>query len=202
MPQKFEDTYGKKDTYGNKPEMHAVMPQARSASGDNRRAWEYLKASHDKSAPLSLPPSLSEHLDELEKWATQNKLDARKDLAAFWALKIPAILSSAFAGVLGHFSLTTVSMIAGAIASVCVIIDGVHPKGMLRNTHLRAYHDIRILASSMMNKWRSRNRSSKDDNVVSGIIRDGEAERARIAAYVRDAETALRFEDTWTGPRA
>src|ERR1700686_1110722 len=52
----------------------------------------------------SVPRALSEHLRELEDWAIQNKLDARKDLAAFWILKIPAILSSASAGILGHFS--------------------------------------------------------------------------------------------------
>ena len=142
-----------------------------------------------------VPHALVDHLTELEEWATQNKLDARKDLASFWILKIPAILSSASAGILGHFSLTTVSVISGAIASVCVIIDGIHPRGMLRNTHLRAYHDIRILSSQMSSKWRSRSPASKDENVARAIIRDGEAERARIAAYVRDAETALRVEN-------
>jgi hypothetical protein len=137
---------------------------------------------------------LAEHLDELEQWAIHNKIDARKDLAGFWILKIPAILASASAGVLGHFALTTVSMIAGAVASVCVIIDGVHPRGMLRNTHLRAYHDIRILSTQMVNKWRSRNLSSNDENVARTIIRDGEPERTRIASYIRDAETALRYD--------
>src|SRR5689334_5204897 len=80
--------------------------------------------------------------DTLEKWAQENKKDADKDLITFWALKIPAILSSASAGVWAHFGLTGVSVVAGAIASLCVIADGLLPRGMLRNTHLRAYHDI------------------------------------------------------------
>lgn len=135
------------------------------------------RASEVRMREASLPPTLSAQLDDLEKWAIYNKRDARNDLVAFWFLKIPAILSSASAGILAHYSLATVSMFAGAIASVCVIVDGIHPRGMLRNTHLRAYHDIRFLASTMAIKWRSRNPASKVDNVVAGIIRDGEAER-------------------------
>jgi len=95
---------------------------------------------------------------------------------------------------LAHFELTTVSVFAGAIASLCIIIDGIHPRGMLRNTHLSAYHDIRILMSNMVAEWRSRSGSAKEDNVARRIIRDAETERQRVAAYVRDAETALRYK--------
>jgi len=134
---------------------------------------------------------LQDHLNELEDWAQANRRDARRDSIAFWSLKAPAIMASASAALLAQFGLTTVSVVAGAIASVCVIIDGIHPRGMLRNTHMRAYHDIGILHNKMVAEWRSRSVTAKDDNIARRIIRDSEAERERISAYIRDAETAL-----------
>ena len=141
-----------------------------------------------------MPEDLRQQLTELEQWAIANQSDARSDAIAFWSLKIPAILASACAGVVAHFDLTTVSVIAGAVASVCVIIDGVHPRGMLRNLHLRAYHDIRILSTNMVVLWRSRNSGANGDHTARQIIRNAEKERQRIAAYIRDAETSLKFK--------
>jgi hypothetical protein len=90
-----------------------------------------------------------------------------------------------------HFELTTISVVAGAIASLCVIIDGIHPRGMLRNIHLRAYHDLRFLSSRMMTAWRTRSGNAKPITAARKIIRDAEAERQKIANYLREAETAL-----------
>jgi hypothetical protein len=139
------------------------------------------------------------HLAELEQWAQGNLRDARHDAVAFWALKVPAILASASAGIWAHFNLPTVSVIAGAIASVCVIVDGIHPRGMLRNTHLRAVHDLRILTSRMTSQFRSSVGPTSSlghlDNTVRKIIRESEPERERIAAYIRDAETSLKPTD-------
>jgi hypothetical protein len=131
-----------------------------------------------------------DHLAELNEWAEANRRDARNDAVAFWVLKIPAILASASAGIWANFQLTTVSVIAGAIASVCVIVDGIHPRGMLRNTHLRAFHDLRMLMSHMTSQLRSS--AGQRENSIRKIIRESEAERERIAAYIRDAETALK----------
>jgi hypothetical protein len=48
----------------------------------------------------------------------------------------------------------------------------------------------------MVSKWRSRNKPSSDDeNISAKLIRDAESERTRIALYLRDAETALKFND-------
>jgi len=139
-----------------------------------------------------MPVALQQQLMELEQWSIANKNDARTDAIAFWSLKIPAILGSAGAGLLAHFNLTTVSLIAGAIASACVIIDGVNPRGTLRNIHLRAHHDLRILSTSMVAQWRSRNSSTTDDETARQIIRNAEKQRQSIATYIRDAETALK----------
>ena len=145
-----------------------------------------------------MPDELQDQLDEFETWAINNKNDARMDTFAFWMLKVPAILASASAGVWAQFNWTTVSVISGAIASLCVIIDGIHPRGMLRNTHLCAYHDIRNLTLHMMSEWRSRATNTNHDNVARKIISEVEPERQRIAEYVRNAETALKFEDKTT----
>jgi hypothetical protein len=134
--------------------------------------------------------NLDAELEHLKQWAAANLKDARKDALAFWAFKIPAILASASAGIWAHFELTTVSMIAGAIASVCVIVDGIHPRGMLRNTHLKAYHDIRMLMSSMASRVRST--AGTPEKTVREIIRESEPKRKRIETYIRDAETALK----------
>jgi hypothetical protein len=58
-----------------------------------------------------------DHLTELEQWAKANQKDARNDTFEFWALKVPAIVASASAGIWAHFEWTTVSVIAGAVES-------------------------------------------------------------------------------------
>ena len=132
----------------------------------------------------------TDHLTELEQWAKANQRDARHDAVAFWALKIPAIVASASAGISAQYHLTNFSLFAAAIASFCVIVDGIQPRGILRNIHLRAYHDIRFLTSHMMTQLRSS--EDRPENAVRKIIRDSEPERKRIAAYIRDAESALK----------
>jgi uncharacterized membrane protein YgaE (UPF0421/DUF939 family) len=142
-----------------------------------------------------MPEELRQHLAELEKWAVANERDRNHDAIAFWSLKIPAILASASAGTVAYFNLTAVSVFAGFIASICVIIDGVHPRGMLRNTHHLAFSDIRILANNMMVKWRTRNPKDSAEDIARRIILEAEKERRRIAIYIRDAEGALNFKN-------
>jgi hypothetical protein len=143
-----------------------------------------------------MPPALADQLSDLERWAIQNSKDARRDALAFWALKVPAIIASASAGLMAHFDLTSLSVVVGSVASLCIIVDAVHPRGMLRNTHLRAYHDIRNLTTQMTGQWRSRDRFKDEEAIARQIVRKAEIDRNRIAAYVRDAETALSPNDT------
>jgi hypothetical protein len=142
-----------------------------------------------------MPRDLQEVFLELAQWAKSTKSDAMRDAVAFWSLKGPAILASASAGLWAYFDLKVATVIMGAVASACVIIDGIHPRGMLRNIHLRAFHDIRVLIMNMANEWRSRSAGAKPDNVAKKIISNSGPERERIAKYVRDAETALRFKE-------
>jgi hypothetical protein len=72
---------------------------------------------------------------------------------------------------------------------------------MLRNTHLRAYHEIGMLTARMVSEWRSRDMRSDPETKARSIIKDAESEAQRISAYIRDAETALKIqaEETSTG---
>jgi hypothetical protein len=137
---------------------------------------------------------LQNHLRELEEWAATNKRDAFRDRVAFWSLKIPAILAAASAGLWAYLDLPAASALAGALAGLCVLIDGTQPRGLLRNTHLRAYRDLRTLAARMVTLWHTQNRNGRDETVAGQIIREAEAEQQRIAAYVRDADTALKYK--------
>lgn len=148
----------------------------------------------------SAEESLADYLAELEQWAGENWRDARRDAWAFWALKVPAIISSASAGVWAHLGWTTVTVISGAVASFCVAVDGIYPRGRLRNIHLRALSDIRALASDLTSKFRSS--EGQPDDVVRQIIRESQSERQRIANYIRDAEAALGAVDTKVGKRS
>ncbi len=142
-----------------------------------------------------MPDSLRLQIEELEAWAKANRADSIRDTIAFWTLKLPAVITSAASGLLAHFELTAMSVCAGAIASFCVIVDGIHPRGMLRNVHVRAFHDIRLLTTRMMSDWRSRNPTAKAENTARRIIKGAESDRERIAKYIRDAESALKSDD-------
>lgn len=65
---------------------------------------------------------------------------------------------------------------------------------MLRNTHLRAYHDIRILMMKLTDQWQIRDPKVDSQETLRTILATSLAERERIARYIRDAETALKSE--------
>jgi hypothetical protein len=112
-----------------------------------------------------MPQELKNQLEELEQWAKGNARDARRDGLLFWILKAPAICASLSASFWALIQFKQGAAIAGGIAGACVFIDGIHPRGILRNIRSRAKHDIRILASHMISNWRSRDTSSGADNL-------------------------------------
>lgn len=146
-----------------------------------------------------MPKDLQDVLEHLEKWAVENRREACKNTCFFWALKIPAILASASTGVWAYFGSVTVTVISGAIASACIAIDGFHPRGMLRNTHLGAFHDIRMLSHRILDEWRSRSRSAEVEATARQLIKLAAQKKQEIAARIRDAETALKGRDSETG---
>jgi hypothetical protein len=139
-----------------------------------------------------MPQTLEDQLSELESWAQANKRDAQWDATRFWSLKIPAILVSASSGIFAHFEWQTFALIAGAIAGVCVLIDGLNPGGMLRNVHLRALHDLRNLQNEIVATWRIGSLEATDtESLTAKIIKGVQKKTRRIAAYIKDSETML-----------
>jgi hypothetical protein len=135
---------------------------------------------------------LSDFVSEIEEWAALNARDARKDTFRFWALKLPAVLSSATAGILavGHFE--TIAAVLAAIASACILIDGVNPGGQLRNAHLRAVHDLRSLQHQVVNEWRVGTLKGKSGGrLAAEILASAETLRDKVAADLKIAETSF-----------
>jgi hypothetical protein len=133
-----------------------------------------------EASGTSMPTELVQQLDEYRQWAISNKNDARRDTVQFWMLKIPAIITSASSSALAYFNAKTVSIVAGSVAAVCVLIDSVHPRGGLRNVHWRAFNEISKLVADMEQEWRLAS--------LHGKIKtedEARAEAARIIEKVR-----------------
>jgi len=156
-------------------------------------------------AESRMPKALKDQLGNLENWAEGNLRDARRDMIWFWSLKIPAVLASACAGLFAYLKWDLPALIIGAIGSLCVLVDGIYPRGMLRNVHLRAVHDLRNLQQEIMYQWIIKGfQWGLDDTemekpavkremekVAVKIIQDAQKEVRRIAAYIEGAETSL-----------
>lgn len=133
-----------------------------------------------EASDTSMPTELAQQLDEYRKWAISNKNDARRDTVQFWMLKIPAILTSASSSALAYFNAKAVSVVAGSVAAVCVLIDSLHPRGALRNVHWRAYNEISKLVADMDQEWRLASLKGKTKTPD-----EARAEAARILEKVR-----------------
>jgi hypothetical protein len=135
--------------------------------------------------------AIRSQIARIEKWALENRTDARKDLAMFWLLKAPAIAVSALSALFVHFGLGTVALVAGTIATVCAVVDGLNPRGKLRNVHWRAYSELRSLEYRVSNGWTIATLNNKHNLSKSAaeIIQEVTAEQDRIGAYLALAET-------------
>jgi hypothetical protein len=139
-----------------------------------------------------MPAELSSFISELEDWARLNQSDARHDTIRFWVLKVPAILSSASAGILAINHLETAAAILAAIATTCILIDGVNPGGQLRNAHVRAVHDLRTLQHQLVNDWRVGSlRGNNTNSLAAELLLKGEKVREEVASALRSAETTF-----------
>lgn len=139
-----------------------------------------------------MPIALSQEFVRIEEWAQANWSDARKDAVRFWILKIPAILVSASSGVLAYYDFKGIAVLAGAIGSFCVLLDGLNPGGALRNVHLRSVNELRILQNSMRARWDAGLlRGHNPSELAADIIDFSAKEKERINVYITSAETSL-----------
>jgi len=140
----------------------------------------------------AMPIALQEQLMDLETWAQANRRDAKWDTVKFWALKIPAIVVSAGSGVFAYFKVDSVAVIGGAVASLCVLIDALNPGGALRNAHLRAFNELRILQGRMKAEWQVGFLLNENRNTLAAKIIEGATkEKERINDAITNAETSL-----------
>jgi hypothetical protein len=143
------------------------------------------------SVTAAMPPALREQLMDLETWAQGNRRDAKWDAVKFWALKIPAIVVSAGSGVFAYFK-PAVAVVGGALASLCVLIDALNPGGALRNAHLQAFNELRILQERMKSQWQVGFLRHEDRELLAAKIIEGASkEKERINAAITIAETSL-----------
>ncbi len=180
-----------------------IKPTGASATPTSETGFSPVSAPAPLAAPASpldlsplpfpdtpVPDILKRQLSELETWALANEKDAKRDATRFWVLKIPAILVSASSGVCAYLKWEIVSVIAAAVASLCILIDGFTRGGMLRNVHLRAVHDLRNLQHKLLAKWRiGFLKKEVADELAAEIIECAQIEREKIATYLKDAET-------------
>ena len=139
-----------------------------------------------------LPRILYDELQNLEQWAVKNRKLASQAHIAFWALKIPAIVFSASSGLVAYLQVPALGAVLGALASLCVLLDALYPRGRLRNSHLRAYHEIRSLNGDIVSKWRAAClRESADNEFAAKLIDEVRLARYSIARRIADASTSL-----------
>jgi hypothetical protein len=160
-------------------------------------------ASHKSAAPSAVVPSFGDEvaaampvalklqLIDLESWALANRRDSRRDAIRFWSLKIPAMVVSAGSGIAAYIK-PSVALVAGAVAGMCVLIDSLNPGGALRNTHLRAFNDLRILQERMKSQWQVGFLRHEDHELLAAKIIEGATkEKERINKAITDAEASL-----------
>ncbi len=142
---------------------------------------------------VNLNDVVQEQLDILETWTKDNLRAARRDALRFWALKIPAILSSVSVAALEAFGFGPAVIVLGAVTALCVAIDGMFPGGRLFNVHKRAGNELRRLQHDVVLKWRQAQLGSKKflTAAVKAILEHVQEERGRIDKYVTDAESSL-----------
>jgi hypothetical protein len=143
---------------------------------------------------------VQEQLDILEEWTVENLQLARRDAIRFWALKLPAIVSSASVAALEASGYGQVVIVLGVVTALCIAIDGLFPGGQLHNIHKRAACETRRLQQDTIIRWR---RAQLDSDSSQSLAKVGQAvltsiqkERTRIDKYVTDAESSLGTNET------
>ncbi len=145
-----------------------------------------------KSTSREMLDELRQQIEYVEAWALGNRKDARGDLIRFWLLKIPAIAVSASSGIFAFYKLDGAAVIAGSVASLCVLIDGLNPGGTLRNVHMRAFNELRALEQDMASEWQIGCLNDEDPRKLTArILQKAQVEMDRINGYLTTAETSL-----------
>lgn len=140
---------------------------------------------------------IERELIQLIEWAHVNKLDAKKDKRDFWSLKIPAIIGGFGVSALQAFDYGSAVIILGLITSVCVAIDGVHPRGSLYNVHKKAANELYGLQDKLggqLSQLRLKYPNLDNDQCrseASMLLIEIQKEKDRINKYLTSVEASL-----------
>ena len=130
----------------------------------------------------------------LKEWSSLNQREARRDLVSFWSLKVPAIAASASTALLQQMQLGMVSVLLGTLATVCILIDAMRPRGVLYNAHLAAAHELSSLALESATEISKIELSAEADKVPKALrlLEKIQEQRRGIATRIKVAEAAVR----------
>lgn len=144
---------------------------------------------------------LQGQIDSINRWADNNRREAKWESFWFWALKVPVIVATAGYGLIPN---GWVLALAGAVSAACVLIDGLYRPGNLRNFHHRAYFELRMLANDLSDQWKAALLKPDDylDSVAARLIEDARIHKAKIAGYLADAEATLGKDAESTKPKS
>lgn len=142
--------------------------------------------------PSDMPAELEAELDGLGDWAIANYDAARRATKAFWLLKVPAIVLATGGGLLGYADSKLLSLAVGALASFCILIDALYPRGQLRNAHTEAFLEILNLQRELVNRWREgRLRDSPRGESAAQLMAESRARMGHIYESIKKAAATL-----------
>ena len=138
------------------------------------------------------PRELAAELEGMWHWALNNRRAARRAAILFWALKLPALAFASAGGLLSYLGNKPLAISASALASFCILLDALQPRGRLRNAHLRAFHEITNRLSEAVSDWRvARLEGSATPTKAAEIIVRTRRDAKSIEKFIEDAAASL-----------
>jgi hypothetical protein len=177
----------------NPPDPLATLAARLPAAATSERPDDIMAALPPASIRIPIPRELAEQIDGINQWAKANRREARWESVWFWALKVPVIVATAGYGLLAkNVSAEGIAWV-GAISAGCVLVDGLLRPGILRNFHHRAYFELRTLADDLFDQWDAAALlgDERHNVIASRLIEDARKRKAKVAAYLADAESSL-----------
>jgi hypothetical protein len=145
------------------------------------------------SVSPKVPQEISDQIDLLRGWQANLEVHERRQIFLSRLLKIPIILSTSCAGLFVFLQWYATIAVSGAMASLCVLVDSYFAS---KKTFTRAIYDIRILENRIKIDWDVAMLEYRaTDKAAAKLLDSIQAERQKIAAYLKDAEISAEDFD-------
>jgi hypothetical protein len=140
-----------------------------------------------------LPAPLQDLIEHIRAFSAANARDVKKDEAAFWVLKVPAIVTASGAGILTLLGMTALAPWFAFAAAAATFVDAVNPRAPLRNAHKTAVSRLQTLQRQVKDKWITGTLKNKPRaDLIVEIMEYGDAQLDKIAKLVEEAEASLK----------